>query len=39
LRGLVAVLSPRVPTDAVAIVDGIPGAPANALDPVRRPSA
>jgi len=33
LRGLVAVLSPRVPTDAVAIVDGIPGAPANLLDP------
>jgi NADH-quinone oxidoreductase subunit G len=29
LRGLIAVLSPRIPPDAVAVVDGLPGAPGN----------
>ncbi len=31
LRGLVVVVDPRVPDGAVALVDGIPGAPLNAL--------
>jgi len=33
LNGLTVVLSERVPAGAVAIVDGVLGAPANALDP------
>jgi NADH-quinone oxidoreductase subunit G len=33
LRGLRAVLSPRVPPDAVVVLDGVPSAPANALVP------
>ena len=31
LRELVAVIDPRVPADAVALVDGLPLAPLNAL--------
>jgi hypothetical protein len=30
---LTAVLSPRIPPGAVAVVDGISGAPANAFEP------
>jgi anaerobic selenocysteine-containing dehydrogenase len=33
LLGLTAVLSPRIPPGAVAVVDGISGAPANAFEP------
>jgi NADH-quinone oxidoreductase subunit G len=33
LSGLTALLSPRVPPDAVLIVDGLPEAPANVLGP------